>query len=154
MGKALSATLGTEFSDPDQIIESRLGKTIPQIFSEHGEQFFREIEAEIVADLLGKPPQVIAPGGGWVLKAHDSGTNFPSAMIIYLATSPREVLTRLAGAAGRPVLGDGSIGAIELLLGTRRAVYEASEEAVSTDGRSISEVARAVADLAHRKAGW
>lgn len=154
VGKALSVLLDADFSEPDRLIEARLNASIQSIFADRGEAGFRKYEAEIMADLLKKPPHVISPGGGWVLGAHESGTTLSRGLIIYLETSPAEVLSRLGGAAGRPVLGDGSLSTVERLYEDRRGVYEASEVTVKTDGKNLAEVIQAVLDLARNKAGW
>lgn len=154
VGKAVSVLLGAAFSDPDRLIESKLDSSIPTIFEERGEAFFRSYESEIVANLLTKPPRVISPGGGWIMAGRDSGTSFSNALIIYLETSPREVLSRLGGASGRPVLGDGSVAAVQKLYENRRLAYESCELTVNTDGKDVSQVAIAVLGLARSKGGW
>lgn len=153
VGRSLSLLLNTDFSEPDQLIESRLKASVQSIFESRGEATFRKYEAEIMADLLMKQPHVISPGGGWV-GAHDPGTTSSNSFIIYLETSPAEILSRLGGAAGRPTLGDGSLPMVERLYEDRRRVYEASDESVKTDGKDVAEVTGEVLDLARNKAGW
>jgi len=66
VGRLLAERLGWRFIDLDELIEAREGRTIPQIFAEHGEQRFREIEREILARQLdsGSRFAVLALGGG------------------------------------------------------------------------------------------
>jgi shikimate kinase len=154
VGQQLAMALPAGFSDPDRLIESKLNSTVPAIFEERGEVLFRSLESEIVANLLTKPAHVISPGGGWILAAHESGTSFPQALIIYLETSAVEVLRRLGGAAGRPVLGNGSLATVETLLEGRTPAYESSELRVITDGKSVEDVVIEVLGLARSKGGW
>jgi shikimate kinase len=64
VGRLLAARLGWEFLDLDAYIESRIGLTVPSIFSAHGEPRFRQIESEALASALGRSHIVLALGGG------------------------------------------------------------------------------------------
>ncbi len=64
VGTLLAARLGLPFTDSDQVIESRAGRPIRQIFAEDGEPAFRALEHEVIAGLLDGPPAVLALGGG------------------------------------------------------------------------------------------
>ncbi|MGN0526683.1 MAG: shikimate kinase [Acutalibacteraceae bacterium] len=67
VGKALSVSLGKNFADSDEKIAETEDKTIPEIFTESGERYFREVETNVIRDLSMKNSQVIATGGGVVL---------------------------------------------------------------------------------------
>jgi len=67
LGKALAASLALPFADLDARIEALVGMPITQIFAEQGEEAFRRMESEILAQCATEPPQVIATGGGVVL---------------------------------------------------------------------------------------
>ena len=64
VGRLLAARLGLPFTDSDQVIEERAGTPIRQIFADDGEPAFRELEHEVIADLLDGPDAVLALGGG------------------------------------------------------------------------------------------
>lgn len=65
IGKLLASELGIPFRDLDTVIETALNASIPTIFEENGEIFFRKKEAEFLADLLQTPrDMVLATGGG------------------------------------------------------------------------------------------
>lgn len=64
VGKLLAHGLGWSFADLDQVIEARLGLSVPEIFSLHGEGLFRAAEAQDLKDLLATSQVVIALGGG------------------------------------------------------------------------------------------
>lgn len=80
VGKILAQKLGKTFVDADSEIEIKSGMSIPEIFSKQGEQGFRQIEAEVLANLGMRSGQVIATGGGCVTKEenypllHQNGT--------------------------------------------------------------------------------
>ena len=67
IGKALSDITGREFLDTDQLIVEQEGKSIKQIFAKKGEQYFREIESQVIQGLLTKTQCIIATGGGSIL---------------------------------------------------------------------------------------
>jgi len=71
VGRRLAARLGVSFIDADSEIENAAGMSIPEIFAEYGELYFRAGEARVIARLLDSGPQVLATGGGAVM---DNGT--------------------------------------------------------------------------------
>ena len=68
IGKEVARKLKKEFIDTDKLIEQRAGMTIPEIFEASGEETFRRLESEIVAELAKKSGAVIATGGGTVTR--------------------------------------------------------------------------------------
>src|SRR3954469_21824342 len=65
---ALAKQLGWPWMDADAELERRAGKTIKQIFAEQGELAFRDLESAVLADLVKPGRQIIALGGGVVLR--------------------------------------------------------------------------------------
>src|SRR5205085_6490733 len=64
VGRRLAARLGIGFVDADAEIEAAAGMTIAEIFTRHGEAYFRSGEARVIARLLDGGPQIMATGGG------------------------------------------------------------------------------------------
>ena len=64
VGHLLSERLGLPFVDSDLVIEQRSGRSVRQIFAEDGEPAFRELERQVIADLIDGPEAVLALGGG------------------------------------------------------------------------------------------
>ena len=64
LGSRAARELGLPFTDLDQWIKERAGKTIPEIFAQYGEAAFRKAETGALVDLTWKQPGVIALGGG------------------------------------------------------------------------------------------
>jgi len=64
IGRRLAARLDIDFVDADTEIEIAAGKSISDIFTDHGEPHFRDGERRVIARLLGGGPQVLATGGG------------------------------------------------------------------------------------------
>ncbi len=67
LGKILSSELDMPFFDSDKVIVQKKHRTIPAIFAEKGEEFFRKVESEIIEELSSKTGCVIATGGGVIL---------------------------------------------------------------------------------------
>ena len=65
IGRRLARVLNQEFVDSDAVIEHRVGKSCSEIFAEFGEEYFRELEAEVIAEAL-RQPGILALGGGAV----------------------------------------------------------------------------------------
>lgn len=64
----LQARTGREAVDTDTLIERKAGKTIPEIFREEGEKAFRDLESAVIAEVSARGGQIIATGGGAVLR--------------------------------------------------------------------------------------
>ena len=64
VGRMLAQSLGWEFLDLDAHLESRAGKTIPELFTQHGEEHFRRLESSALANALRRTNTVLALGGG------------------------------------------------------------------------------------------
>ncbi len=96
--------LGLPFVDTDALIENRLGATVATIFSEKGEQHFRQVEAEVVQTVLSGPASVIALGGGALLNESTREQAERDAVIMNLTCSPAEIERRLGHDGVRPLL--------------------------------------------------
>lgn len=68
IGKTLALRMDREYFDCDEEIVRRAGKSIPEIFAQNGENAFRELETQVIADLCKKSRCVISTGGGAVLR--------------------------------------------------------------------------------------
>jgi shikimate kinase len=138
VGRLLAAKLGLPFTDSDLIIEDRAGKPVRQIFTDHGEPAFRQLEHEVIADLLRGQGSVLALGGG--AAAHPGTRGLLAAVpVVYLRVSFAEAMKRVGGDSGRPML---ARPGIERLYAQRDPLYaEAASCTVDTDGRSPADIA-------------
>jgi shikimate kinase len=105
IGRRLGQRLGWRFVDSDHCIEERIGCTIREFFEREGESAFRDVEAEVLADLTASLPQgVMATGGGSVLRASNRLFLRQRTHVVYLRSSPEELLKRLRHDTKRPLL--------------------------------------------------
>ena len=103
VGRQLARRLQLAFTDSDQVIERRLGCSIREFFEREGEARFRDIE-ETVLDELSQQPGVLATGGGAVLRAANRAHLRARGQVVYLKSSPEELLRRLRHDTQRPLL--------------------------------------------------
>ena len=106
LGKRLARRLRMPLFDTDAMIVEAEGRSIPDIFAERGERYFRDLESaacQAVADLNGA---VIATGGGAVLREENMQALSENGVIFFLDRHPSQIL-RSAPLHDRPlVLGD------------------------------------------------
>jgi shikimate kinase len=146
-GRMLARRLGRCFVETDDMIVSRDGRSIPQIFREDGEDAFRRLEAETVEALQLKSGDVIATGGG--LPCRDGRMDALRALgtVVWLRGDLAVLLDRAARLGGRPML-DRSPAEIEALYRTREPYYARAQVTVETAGLGVDQVvARVMAAL-------
>ncbi|WP_308796626.1 shikimate kinase [Agromyces silvae] len=144
IGGRLATVLGAPFIDTDQRIVARYGP-IADIFAREGEDYFRVIEREVVAEAL-REPAVVALGGGAVLHPETQADLEPLSVVL-LRVDAAAVEPRLAGGA-RPLLAEGGLERWERILAERLPIYEALADLdIDTSRRPV---ARIVADVTGR----
>lgn len=117
MGRQLARRLGIAFIDSDHEIEQRIGCSIREFFEREGEDSFRTIEQQVIADL--SKPNVLAPsapeaqtrlqrvlstGGGTVLSQVNRDNLRASGHVVYLRSNPDDIFKRLRHDRNRPLL--------------------------------------------------
>jgi shikimate kinase len=100
VGKLAAERLGLAFVDTDEVIVERAGKPISEIFSQEGEQAFRQLEAKVCLDIGGGSGQVIALGGGALLNAKVREDLVARNLVICLTCDLDEIARRVADASG------------------------------------------------------
>lgn len=105
VGKQLARQIGVPFVDSDHEIELRIGSSIKQFFDNHGEAAFRDLETEVIADLLDRSGEsVLATGGGAVLRERNREILHGRATVLYLRSTPEDLYRRLRHDTTRPLL--------------------------------------------------
>jgi len=104
VGKHVARHLNRRFADADSEVERRIGCSIRQYFEREGEDAFRDVEQQVIADLLTDRGAVIATGGGVVLREANRQALHQSATVFYLRTTPEELFRRLRHDTQRPLL--------------------------------------------------
>ena len=104
VGRHLARNLNLRFFDADVEIERRIGCPIRVFFEREGEARFREIEQEVIADLVGRSNAVLATGGGAVLREANRRNLRDRTTVVYLRSTPEELFRRLRHDTHRPML--------------------------------------------------
>ena len=145
IGAALSKQLNFSFIDIDDRIVQSEGVSIGEIFAQHGEGRFRELERETVLQLDLSSPSVLALGGGAWMQDEIRGFLSPIAKIIYLEASVESILQRLKDNNVRPLLDDLSKRkeVLEQQLETRKRVYTEADITVNANA-AVSEVTQEI----------
>ena len=151
LGRLLSRALNREFVDLDRAIVRRAGKDIAQIFAEHGESAFRDLEHEALRATLegATAPSVVACGGGVVLRPENRALlrNVKTVFLI----EDTGVLYRRTRTPGRP-LRAANREEFESRYRERLPLYEeVADIQVEADGRPPSRVCEEVLGCLSRR---
>ena len=146
VARLVAEQLDWQAIDADHEIELRAGKSVAAIFAEDGEAVFRDLEAQVVADLGRRTKIVVAPGGGAVLRPETRDAMRAAGPIVWLTAGIDTITQRLAADAAsgsrRPNLTAGGRAEIEALLAERTPIYRACATfVVDTEGKTPAEVA-------------
>ena len=125
IGRRMALRLRLPFVDADTEIETaHAGMTIPEIFAAHGEPYFRDGEARVIARLLDNGPAVIATGGGAFMREETRGRIRARAVSIWLKADADVIMKRVRRRSDRPLLQNADPEAtVSRLLGEREPVY-------------------------------
>jgi shikimate kinase len=124
IGRRLALALDLPFADADAEIEIAAGMSIEEMFSTHGEPYFREGEERVIRRLLQSGPQIVSTGGGAVISAQTRAAIAQSGVSIWLDAPVDLLLQRVSRRDNRPLLKTGDPRAVlERLLGDRGKYY-------------------------------
>jgi shikimate kinase len=152
VGHRCAELLDRPFVDTDQLVEATTRMAVAEIFDQHGEQRFRALERDAIADACASPaPLVIACGGGAVLDPDNRRVLRSHGVVVWLQASPAVLGDRVGAGAGevRPLLAGGSppTATLARLSELRAPAYEAAAHVrVDTEGQTVDEVAARVVE--------
>jgi len=142
VGRILARKLGYRYCDADKVIETKAGKTVSEIFSSHGELRFRDLESETLGSLAGKEKQVIATGGGAVMRDENWEAMKKGGVTIYLKAPMSVIWERVRHSKTRPLLNvDNPLEAASELLNKRVPFYETADITIDTENLTPEEAA-------------
>jgi len=123
VGAMLAQVLDCEFIDSDAVIEQKLGMSISEIFIQKSEQYFRQIEKQVVLDLLKNTDGVLSLGGGSVLN-EDVQLQLAKHRVVWLQVSLADAVERVGLNQSRPLLLGNVRSNMKHLLTERNHVYQ------------------------------
>lgn len=149
VGQALARRLGWDFRDFDQEVRFRVGLPIPEIFRQHGEAHFRDMEKEVGAELLREEKVVLASGGGWPTDIGRMDALPPGTFSVWLMVTPEEAVRRVREEGPtRPLLAvPDPVARARILLAEREKFYEKADLALDSLGRGPEELAREIEEV-------
>ena len=104
VGRQLARRLNWDFVDADTVIEHRVGCSIRAYFEREGEERFRDVEQQVLAELAAGPTAVLATGGGAVLRESNRAVLHENFTVVYLRSTPEDLFRRLRHDSKRPLL--------------------------------------------------
>lgn len=146
IGPLLAARLAYGFVDLDREIEARTGATVSETFATGGEAAFRELEGQLLVELLGGDRLVLATGGGAFAQPKGARSLLERSFVVHLDCDFSEACRRATAQGGRPLLEKGPAVAAELYA-ERKDKYARANVTVDTTQRSPEEVVTEIARL-------
>lgn len=144
VARELNKITGMPLTDTDAEIVKRYGR-IADIFANYGEEYFRKIETAVTAQISATDGQIIATGGGCVLREENVKHLKRSGKIIFLRTQADTLVNRVQGDTERPLLQGGAQQRINELLPVRTPLYfKAADLVVDTDALTPREIAQKI----------
>ncbi|MDQ1618785.1 MAG: shikimate kinase [Actinomycetota bacterium] len=139
--RLVAGRLGTSWRDTDVDVEQQAGSSISDIFVDHGEERFRELEAAAVRAALAEHDGVLAVGGGAVLD-DTTRASLAGRAVVFLDVTIKDAAQRIGFNRDRPLLLGNPRAQWIRLMEERRPLYEAvATLVVDTDGKTPDEVA-------------
>ena len=142
VGRVIAQKLEFHFIDTDDVIEQTSKAKISDIFAEHGEDYFRDLESQAVKSVTLMKNQVVATGGGVVLRSSNIDLLRTGGPIFCLNATPKAIWDRVRSSRSRPLLrGPEPLKKIETLLDKRAPYYALADHQIETTGVSVDRVA-------------
>ncbi len=154
VGRRCAAQLGCGFVDTDDVVVANAGLTVPEIFAAEGEVGFRAREVAALADVLASPEPLVVACGGGAMSLPENRRAVRDHFVVWLVAEPAVLAARARadGLESRPLLrGRDPVVALDRIARDRAPAYEeAADDVVTTEGRTVDQVARVVLDRFRR----
>ncbi len=124
VGRRVARELSRSFVDSDDEVVARTGRAVTEIFATDGEAAFRDIEAEVMAELLASPvPSVIAAAGGSVLNSSTRARLRESGTVVWMRAPVDVLVGRTSRGTHRPALANNPRATLTQMETDREALY-------------------------------
>ncbi|MDE6139261.1 MAG: shikimate kinase [Candidatus Gastranaerophilales bacterium] len=137
IAELLSKKLNFKNIDIDSLIEKEEKMKISEIFTQKGENYFRQIEHEIILSSFLPDNTIISLGGGAFENSKTRKFLLENSTVIYLKTSPETIYERLKNNKTRPLLCDNmSVEKINEILKIRKQNYKSASITINTNDKT------------------
>jgi XRE family aerobic/anaerobic benzoate catabolism transcriptional regulator len=149
VGAALARKLGMRFVEVDQEIEAATGLPLGDVFTLHGEAYYRRVEREVLTRLLAEPASMVLATGGSIV---NDPTNFAllksRAHTIWLRAKPEDHWNRVVAQGDQRPMAENPHAFEELraLLAARQKLYARADRTIDTSERTIRQVVAEIAN--------
>lgn len=146
----IARTLKAEYSmnlvEMDEQIEAEQGMKISEIFATKGEEYFRQLETQLLVNLQQQDNTVVSCGGGVPMRACNVEAMRKSGKVVYLSAQPETIYERVKDFHTRPLLeGNMNVPYITELMNKRLPKYlEAADITVAVDGKDAADICREI----------
>ena len=148
VSKELGKILNRLVIEIDEIVEMNSNMSISNIFSEFGEDYFRNLETEALSSIQGDTNVVVSTGGGIVTREVNVDIMKKEGIVVLLNAKPETIYNRLKDTNTRPILNNNmNIEFISDLMGKREDLYNRVKDIeIETDNKTIREVCFEIID--------
>ena len=138
----LKNVLAMDVVEMDQCIVERQGMSISDIFETYGEEYFRELQTNLLIEMQEKKNVIISCGGGVAMRERNVAEMKKNGRVVLLTAHPQTILDRVKDSDDRPLLnGHKNVEYIEQLMEARREKYEAAADiVVDTDNKTVLQI--------------
>ena len=146
IANCLSKMLPMETLQMDEVIAERARISISDIFAVYGEEYFRNLETDLLVELQEKSNVIISCGGGTPLRDNNVAEMKKNGRVVLLTAKPETIYERIRNSHDRPLLENNkNISFISKLLEERKAKYEAAADVViETDDKNKLQISEEI----------
>lgn len=150
IGRRVARRLRVPFVELDHRIELAANLTLAELFSLHGEGYYRRLEHDVLQGVLGEErPMVLAAGGGIVTSSETYALLRRSATTVWLRATPEDHWNRVLRQGDRRPMANHpqAMSDLRALLASREPLYAAADHKVVTTGRTVDDIVDEVVTL-------
>ncbi len=156
VGRRLARRLRVPFVELDRRIEEAANLSLAELFSLHGEAYYRRLERDVLKTVLDEQrPIVLAAGGGIVTTPETYALLRRATLTVWLRASPEDHWNRVLRQGDRRPMTDHpqAMSDLRALLAAREPLYAAAAHTIDTSGRAIDAIVESIAGVARQNAG-
>jgi len=138
----LSTMFAMKVVEMDQVIAEREQMSISDIFATYGEEYFRNLETQLLIEMQDQSDAVVSCGGGVAMREENVKEMKKNGKVVLLTASPEVILERVKDSDERPILnGNKNVEFIQDLISKRKEKYQAAADiTINTDHKSVMEI--------------